>query len=93
MATLNGAAALGLDAQTGSLEAGKHADIVAVDLSSIGTSPMYDPVSHLAHAAGRECVTDVWVGGEQRGRGPPPDDASTKRALLARARAWQQRLA
>ena len=92
MATLNGAAALGLDAQTGSLEAGKRADVVAVDLSGIGTLPMYDPVSHLTHAAGRECVTDVWVGGEHvvADRRLTTIDEGT---LLARTRAWQQRLA
>ncbi len=91
MATLNGAAALGLDAQAGSLEPGKHADIVAIDLSGIGTSPMYDPVSHLTHAAGRECVTDVWVGAEQRvagGRLTTIDES----ALLARTGAWQRQL-
>jgi 5-methylthioadenosine/S-adenosylhomocysteine deaminase len=91
MATLNGAAALGLDMQTGSLEPGKHADIVAVDLSGIGTSPMYDPVSHLTHSAGRECVTDVWVGGE-----PAVADRRLttvdEGALLMRTRAWQQQL-
>jgi 5-methylthioadenosine/S-adenosylhomocysteine deaminase len=91
MATLNGAAALGLDAVTGSLTAGKCADVVAVDLSYIGMQPMYDPVSHLTYAAGRECVTDVWVNGEH----VVADRQLTtidERALLARARAWQQRL-
>ncbi len=91
MATLHGAAALGLDAQTGSLEPGKQADLVAVDLSGVATSPMYDPVSHLAYAAGRESVTDVWVGGERvvaDRRLATIDEAS----LLARTRAWQQQL-
>ncbi len=91
MATLNGAAALGLDAQIGSLEPGKHADIVAIDLSGVDTSPMYDPVSHLTHAAGRECVTDVWVGAEPRvaDRRLTTIDES---ALLARTGAWQRQL-
>ena len=91
MATLNGAAALGLDAQTGSLSAGKQADLVAIDMSGLGTSPMYDPVSHIAYAAGRECVTDVWVGGER----VVADRRLTtidETALLARTRAWQQQL-
>jgi 5-methylthioadenosine/S-adenosylhomocysteine deaminase len=91
MATLNGAAALGLDAQTGSLEPGKQADLVAIELSGIGTSPMYDPVSHLAYAAGRECVTDVWVGGE-RVVADCRLTAIDETALLARTRAWQQQL-
>ena len=91
MATLNGATALGLDAQTGSLEPGKQADIVAVDLSGIGTQPMYDAVSHLAYAAGRESVTDVWVGGEH----VVADRQLTtidETSLLARTHAWQEQL-
>jgi 5-methylthioadenosine/S-adenosylhomocysteine deaminase len=65
MATLNGARALGLETVTGSLEAGKSADITAVDLSSLETQPIYDPVSQLVYAAGREHVTDVWVAGRR----------------------------
>jgi 5-methylthioadenosine/S-adenosylhomocysteine deaminase len=91
MATLNGAAALGLAAHTGSLEPGKHADVVAVDLSGIDTTPVYDPVSHLTHAAGRECVTDVWVSGEHVVTDRRLTTVDTA-ALLARARAWQQQL-
>lgn len=64
MATLNGARALGLDAQIGSLVPGKAADIVALDLSGLETAPCYDVVSHLAYAAGRENVSHVWVDGE-----------------------------
>ena len=92
MATRNGARALGLDAVTGSLVPGKQADIVAVDLADVATQPVYDPVSHLVHAAGRACVTDVWVGGVRimTGRRLVTIDEA---ALLARARAWQQKLA
>jgi 5-methylthioadenosine/S-adenosylhomocysteine deaminase len=92
MATLNGAAALGLDARVGSLVAGKEADLTAVRLADIETLPMYDPVSHLVHAAGREHVTDVWVAGErvvEDGRVATLDTD----ALARRAHAWQERLA
>jgi 5-methylthioadenosine/S-adenosylhomocysteine deaminase len=64
MATLNGAKALQWDRVIGSLKPGKAADLVAVDLGSIETTPCYDPASHLWHAAGREHVTHVWVDGE-----------------------------
>ena len=64
MATLDGARALGLDERIGSLRPGKAADIVAIDLSGIETSPCYDVASQLVYAAGREHVSHVWVDGE-----------------------------
>jgi len=64
MATINGAKALGIDAVTGSLEVGKAADISAIQLNSIETQPLYDPVSQLVYAAGREQITHVWVAGK-----------------------------
>ena len=65
MATLNGARALGLEQEIGSLKPGKAADIVAIELSSLETAPLYDVASHLVYAAGREQVSDVWVGGKR----------------------------
>lgn len=65
MATLNGAKALGLDTEIGSLETGKAADIVAVDLMQPATQPVYDPVSQLIYAASRQQVSDVWINGRQ----------------------------
>jgi 5-methylthioadenosine/S-adenosylhomocysteine deaminase len=66
MATIDGARALGLDAQIGSIAAGKFADLAAVELSSLETLPCFDPVSHLVYAAGREHVSHVWVAGKPR---------------------------
>ncbi|MEW8395644.1 MAG: amidohydrolase family protein, partial [Candidatus Thiodiazotropha sp.] len=63
MATINGARALGLQQETGSLEPGKSADLVAVDLNRINTLPVYHPISQLVYAAGREQVSHVWVAG------------------------------
>ena len=65
MATLNGAKALGIDSITGSLEKGKSADIIAIDLDQIETSPLYNPLSQLVYSASRSQVTDVWVAGKQ----------------------------
>jgi len=63
-ATLGGARALGLDGEIGSIEPGKWADLTAVNLGGLNTQPVFDPVSHLVYAAGREQVSHVWVGGE-----------------------------
>jgi 5-methylthioadenosine/S-adenosylhomocysteine deaminase len=65
MATLNGARALGLADEIGSLTAGKAADLICVDLSGVEHRPLLDPVSQLVYAASRHDVTDVWVAGEQ----------------------------
>ena len=64
MATLNGAKALGIDHLTGSLETGKAADMIAVDLGSLLTQPVYNPISHLAYAVNRLQVSHVWVDGD-----------------------------
>jgi 5-methylthioadenosine/S-adenosylhomocysteine deaminase len=64
-ATLGGATALGLDARIGSVVAGKAADLAAVRLDGPELSPLYDPLSQLVYAAGREHVSDAWVAGER----------------------------
>ncbi|HEX5340745.1 MAG TPA: TRZ/ATZ family hydrolase [Gammaproteobacteria bacterium] len=63
MATLNGARALGLDRDIGSLLPGKWADITALDLAHLECQPVYNPLSQLIYAAGRQHVSDVWVAG------------------------------
>ena len=50
-ATLGGAQALGAEAMIGSLEAGKRADVIVLDLNQPHLTPMYNPVSHLVYAA------------------------------------------
>jgi 5-methylthioadenosine/S-adenosylhomocysteine deaminase len=65
MATLNGAKALGLDETIGSLKKGKQADIAAINLDQLETTPLYDPVSHIVYSANRQQVSDVWVSGKQ----------------------------
>lgn len=62
-ATIDGAAALGLDSLVGSLEVGKRADIVLVDLDQPHLTPVHDVPALLVHAAGRGDVTDVVVDG------------------------------
>lgn len=62
-ATLGGAKALHLDHEIGSLEEGKAADVIAVDLSHLDSLPVQDPAAQLLYASGREHVTHVWVAG------------------------------
>jgi len=64
MATINGARALGLAGEIGSLAAGKAADVICVNLSGPEHQLLLDPVSQLVYAASRHDVTDVWVAGE-----------------------------
>jgi len=64
IATLGGAKALGIDDKTGSLKAGKAADITAVNLGSLESQPMYHPISQIVYTSGRHNVTDVWVAGQ-----------------------------
>lgn len=91
MATLNGARALGLDAEIGSLEPGKSADLVAFDLSGLHQLPIYDPVSQLIYASSRDCVKHLWVGGKQLledGRLTRMDEEELK----DRARGWSRKI-
>ncbi len=91
MATLNGAKALGLDHEIGSLEVGKSADIVALDLSEIETQPLFDPISDLVYAASRHQVSDVWVGG-RRLLNKRELTTLDRANIVARAVAWRERL-
>ncbi len=48
----------------GSLEIGKSADMIAIDLGTLEAQPLYDPVSHLVYCTSREQVTHTWVAGK-----------------------------
>ena len=91
MATLHGAQALGIAAETGSLTPGKAADVIAVDLGAAETEPVYHPLSALVYAASRQQVTDVWVAGRQllAQRQLTSIDLA---ATLRHTRAWRERI-
>lgn len=67
MATIGGARTLGLDHLIGSIELGKKADLVMLDLEDFHTFPSYDadPYSRVVYAASRGNVAHVWVDGKQ----------------------------
>lgn len=63
MATCQGARALGLDQEVGSLEKGKRADLILVDSQQAHLTPLYHPASHLVYAARGADVRDVMIDG------------------------------
>jgi 5-methylthioadenosine/S-adenosylhomocysteine deaminase len=63
MATSWGASLLGLEKEIGTLEAGKKADIIIVDLNSPHLVPLYNPLSTIVYSASGADVRDVIVNG------------------------------
>jgi len=91
MATLNGARALGMDHLIGSLLPGKAADIIAIDLNTIETRPLYHLDSQLVYASSRDKITDVWINGQHllNQRELTTLDSS---AILNKTNNWQQKI-
>ena len=91
MVTINGAKAMGLEPETGSIETGKQADLCAINLDAIQTKPLHNIYSQIIYAASSSQVTDVWVAGRplmQGGKLTTIDEAE----LLEVADGWQARL-
>jgi 5-methylthioadenosine/S-adenosylhomocysteine deaminase len=91
MATINGAKALGWDDQIGSLEAGKSADIIAVEISSLSQKPLYNPASQLVYSNAGSQVSHSWVAGKAllRERSLVTLD---EEHLIRRADAWRNQI-
>lgn len=91
MATIGGARALHLEKEIGSLEAGKRADLIVVDLSAAHQTPRYNFYSHLVYATKSSDVTDTIVNGRllmRNRRLLTLDEATVK----ARAHEFQRRV-
>jgi 5-methylthioadenosine/S-adenosylhomocysteine deaminase len=91
MATINGARALGIADETGSLVAGKSADMICVDLSVAACQPVHNPLSQLVYSAQRDQVTDVWVAGRQL-YGERGFTTLDEGEVLARTHVWLERM-
>ena len=91
MATIGGARTLGLDGEIGSLEAGKAADMVAVNLSAPSLQPVYNPISQLIYAANRDHISHVWVAGRQLMSDGVLTTLDCDR-ILAETRAWGEKI-
>jgi len=87
MATINGARALGYDQHTGSLEVGKCADLIAVDLTGPDTQPVHSVLSHLVYATSGNEVSHSWVNGECLVRNGVPTRISLEK-LRQRTQYW-----
>ena len=91
MATINGARALGIDHLVGSLEAGKHADVIAVNLSDLAQQPIYTPVSQLVYTQISHRVQHSWIKGRRildNGELTTLDS----RELIERAQYWRRKI-
>lgn len=64
MATINGARAMGLEDQIGSIEVGKRADFIIIDMDKPHLTPCFDPVSTIVYAAHGSDVDTVVVDGK-----------------------------
>lgn len=91
MATINGAKALGWDAEIGSLEVGKRADITSIALDDLESQPIFEPMSHIVYASSRNQIKNVWVDGKQllKDRQLTTLDQA---AIIANAKQWQAKI-
>jgi 5-methylthioadenosine/S-adenosylhomocysteine deaminase len=91
MATLEGARVVGMGELTGSLVAGKWADLCCVNMRSPSSWPVSDVVAAVVYAASSRQVTDTWVAGRRL----LADGSLTyldEGAVLDRAESWRARI-
>jgi 5-methylthioadenosine/S-adenosylhomocysteine deaminase len=91
MATIDGAAVLGLADRIGSIERGKWADLACINMRTLNSQPLYDAVSQVVYTANSDQVSDVWVAG----RHLVEDGRLTQireQDVLIRSAEWRQRI-
>jgi 5-methylthioadenosine/S-adenosylhomocysteine deaminase len=91
MATIEGARALGMEAQIGSLEPGKRADVITVSIGAARQTPLYDVLSHLVYTTRGDDVRTTIVNGRvlMRDRRVLTLDEA---AVLAEGRAYAEKV-
>ena len=92
LATINGAIALGLEEEVGSITIGKSADLISIDLSAPELQPLYNPVSQIVFSAGRENISDSWVAGKQL-MNQRQLNFMNKNEILNNTKSWQSKIA
>jgi 5-methylthioadenosine/S-adenosylhomocysteine deaminase len=91
MGTINGAKLLGLEDKLGSLEIGKLADVVAIDLSDPLAQPVHHPISQIVYSTSGAEVSHVWIHGEAKLIDKRFVDLDID-TVLARADGWRQKM-
>ena len=91
MATLDGARALGLDHVTGSLEAGKSADLIAIDMSGMYTAPHHQIESNVVYGGPGIGVTHSWIAGKNAVKNGQLQSLDSD-ALRHKAAGWRTKL-
>lgn len=91
MMTINGAIALGMKDEIGSIEPGKQADLCALNLADPQTQPVHNLFSQIVYAASSSQVSDVWIAG-QRVMAERALRTVDESAVLASAEEWRHRL-
>lgn len=91
MATINGARALGMADRIGSIEVGKCADLIAINLASLNTQPLYEPVAQIVYAAASHQVSHVWIDGVAQLRDFELCNLDSDE-IIARASSWARKI-
>ena len=90
LATMGGARALGLEKTIGSIEPGKAADLIALDLSQPHTQPLNNIISQIVYATSGSELTHSWVAGQPLVRDGQPVTL-TPADISARVARWPEK--
>jgi 5-methylthioadenosine/S-adenosylhomocysteine deaminase len=91
MSTINGARALGLGDRIGSIEAGKCADLIAINMADLNTQPLNHTVAQVVYAVNNRQVSHVWIDGVMQLREFEFCNLD-QNAISRKARDWSQKI-
>lgn len=91
MGTINGAKLMGREHELGSLEIGKLADVIAIDLGDPLSQPVHHPISQIVYSTSGDQVSHVWIHGKAKLLDKSFTDLDIE-AILAKAKEWKIRM-
>lgn len=91
MGTINGAKLMGREHELGSLEVGKLADVIAIDLSDPLSQPVHNPISQIVYSTSGDQVSHVWIHGKAKLLDKSFTDLDVE-SVLAKATEWKIRM-